>query len=366
MASNYTDSFAGDPYYILKGEQLSAAGVNAALNTKEKVANKVTTINNQSTDAQYPSAKVVYDALSGTNNDIVHKAGTETITGVKTFGVTGAPAEPLLGVAKTAAATNSGTKFATEAQVFGKQNTIAAGTAKNIVAYSGTAGTFDTLTRAAPTMETDTTKASDDKIPTEKAVATALAGKLAASDLTALDTKVTDLETTVSGLQEKLPIGTILMFNGIGWQDDVTRAGWYRCIADNVGQGVPDLESRFILGSNASGSTGGSNALTAAMLPQHTHSIYTDATKDTARTTVKTLTGYFGSLDDEGFTYDGTIFKSKGNTSGAAGSGGGRSVDFDATHEHTGGANNDNSTTTDSNTYNMPAYYTVIYIMRVR
>jgi hypothetical protein len=41
MASNYTDSFAGGPYFIKKGEQLSAAGMNAALNTKEKVANTV-------------------------------------------------------------------------------------------------------------------------------------------------------------------------------------------------------------------------------------------------------------------------------------------------------------------------------------
>ncbi|MDR1324343.1 MAG: hypothetical protein LBK68_07910 [Candidatus Margulisbacteria bacterium] len=122
MADNYTDTtdtnFKGEPYNIDTGKPLSAEGVRNALHTKENVSNKITTINNQSTDAQYPSAKVIYDTLSGTNNDIVHKANAETITGVKTFGTTTAAAEPLLGMAKTTGATNSGTKFATEAQVY--------------------------------------------------------------------------------------------------------------------------------------------------------------------------------------------------------------------------------------------------------
>jgi microcystin-dependent protein len=56
--------------------------------------------------------------LSGAGNDLVHKSNAETITGVKTFGTTGAEAEPKLGLAKTTAATNDGTKFATEAQVY--------------------------------------------------------------------------------------------------------------------------------------------------------------------------------------------------------------------------------------------------------
>ncbi|MDR1114259.1 MAG: hypothetical protein LBL50_04125 [Candidatus Margulisbacteria bacterium] len=68
MANNYTESFAGDPYYILKGEQLSAAGMTAALNTKEKVANKKDTVNNDSTE--YPSSKAVYDSLNEMNNKL--------------------------------------------------------------------------------------------------------------------------------------------------------------------------------------------------------------------------------------------------------------------------------------------------------
>jgi hypothetical protein len=68
MANDYTDSFAGDPYYILKGEQLSAAGMTIALNTKEKVANKKDTVNNDSTE--YPSSKAVYDSLNEINNKL--------------------------------------------------------------------------------------------------------------------------------------------------------------------------------------------------------------------------------------------------------------------------------------------------------
>ncbi|MDR1324338.1 MAG: hypothetical protein LBK68_07885 [Candidatus Margulisbacteria bacterium] len=339
MANNYTDSFAGDPYYILKGEQLSAAGMTAALNTKEKVANKQicsattgdtadTLTNASSSDSYYPTSKLV-----GKNLDTL---STTISTGLN-----------------------------------GKQNTITAGTANDILTKTTTAGTLGTLTKT--TAVAATASASDDKIPTEKAVAAALGGKLNASDLDTLDTDVSTLKTTVTGLQKLLPVGTILMFDGTGWQDNETMVGWYRCIADNSGQGVPDLSSRFILGSTTRGQTGGSNALTAAMLPKHTHSIYTDATKDTARTANKTLTGYISGA--YGWPYSSKI----GGTSGICSItnensyNGIKDVDvdnariyIDATHNHTGSASADNSTTTDTNTNNMPAYYTVIYIMRVR
>ncbi|MDR1452937.1 MAG: hypothetical protein LBJ25_03060 [Candidatus Margulisbacteria bacterium] len=62
MANDYTDNFAGEPYFISKGEQLSAAGMTAALNTREKVANKTDTLSNSSTE--YPSAKAVYNSLN--------------------------------------------------------------------------------------------------------------------------------------------------------------------------------------------------------------------------------------------------------------------------------------------------------------
>jgi hypothetical protein len=205
MASNYTDSFAGDPYYILKGEQLSAVGVNAALNTKEKVANKTDAIDssNNSSTAQYPSVKAVSDSLNAKDNGALHKAGAETITGVKTFGTTDAAAEPLLGVAKTTAATDDGKKIATEAQVY-------------------------------------------------------------------------NLAQALDGL--KLPVGTILMYDGRGWVDNQTIIGWYACIADNSRKDCPDLVDRFIKGSilasrATGGNTGNTVTINANNLPAHTHAL---------------------------------------------------------------------------------------------
>jgi hypothetical protein len=77
---------------------------------------------------------------------------------------------------------------------------------------------------------------SDDKIPTEKAVATAVAA-------------------AIGGLsfQAALPIGTILMYDGISWNDDYTLPGWYKCEGQTVpGYGtVPDLKNRFVIGYDA-------------------------------------------------------------------------------------------------------------------
>jgi hypothetical protein len=312
MASDYTDSFAGEPYFIKKGEQLSAAGMTTALNTKEKVANKVTTIDDSSTDAQYPSAKAVHGIIQ-TINTAINTAINTDLAGVKT-------------------------------SLAGKQSNIPAGTASNIVAYSGMAGTVSSLSRVTTVRGKDT--ASDDNIPTEKAVATAL-------------------ETAVGGLQKMFPVGTILMHAGIGWVDNITLPGWYQCDGNN---NTPNLKDKFIKGKGDLADTGGSNALTAAMLPKHTHTIYTNATKNTARTANKTLKGRFGLIDDgKGRIGDSGIFtyENWGGDSWDGDSGNRTIVNMDATHEHTGGANADNSSIDGAtNTSNMPAYYSLIYIIR--
>ncbi|MDR1453498.1 MAG: hypothetical protein LBJ25_05950 [Candidatus Margulisbacteria bacterium] len=120
MANNYTDTtdtdFKGENYNIDEGKKLSAEGMRAALHTKENVVNKKDTLSSSSTE--YPSAKAVYDSLNEKDSGAVHKAGNETITGVKTFGAADLAAEPKLGVAKITDAANDGTKFATEAQVY--------------------------------------------------------------------------------------------------------------------------------------------------------------------------------------------------------------------------------------------------------
>lgn len=78
-----------------------------------------------------------------------------------------------------------------------------------------------------------------------------------------------------------LPTGTILMYNGTNWQNDVTIPGWYMCDGQN---GTPDLRERFIAGCsysadrtipNAPGNFGGDNSfrLKTDHLPAHAHSI---------------------------------------------------------------------------------------------
>ena len=36
-------------------------------------------------------------------------------------------------------------------------------------------------------------------------------------------------------MMESLPVGTILMYDGSGWQDNVTLKGWYACVSANAG-----------------------------------------------------------------------------------------------------------------------------------
>ncbi|GBR72857.1 hypothetical protein NO1_0314 [Candidatus Termititenax aidoneus] len=151
MASNYTDTtdadFTTGDYNIDTGKNLSAAGMRNALHTKENVANK-----------QVSSTNDMADVLDASSSDDYY------------------PSSKLAG--KNFAALRSG-----------KQDKIAAGTANDIAAYSGTEGTFNTLTRTT-TLETNTTSASDEKIPTEKAVADALSGKASSSDLAAKQDKI--------------------------------------------------------------------------------------------------------------------------------------------------------------------------------
>ncbi|MDR1323740.1 MAG: hypothetical protein LBK68_04800 [Candidatus Margulisbacteria bacterium] len=268
MANNYTDSYDG----IATGAPLSAAKMTAALNTKEKVANKKDTITAGSS-TEYPSSKAVTDALGG------------------------------------------------------KQDNILGGTAKNIVAYSGTAGTFSELTRVATTMETSVTNASDDKIPTEKAVCSILNGTnndivhksgmetitnvktfgtaSAAAEPVLGKTKTTDAENDgakfateaqVYKKQDKLtdaqltllnslgtlsffPKGTILAFSKTAWEDDTSddfRRIWKVCNAANhaANSSIPDLTNKFLRGGNPDdyGATGnGQKTLSINEIPAHSH-----------------------------------------------------------------------------------------------
>ncbi|GBR74488.1 hypothetical protein NO1_1653 [Candidatus Termititenax aidoneus] len=306
MASNYTDTtdadFTTGNYNIAREKPLSAAGVRNALHTKENVANKQVSSTNDtadvldtsSSDSYYPSSKLAGKNLAalrsgkqdkiaaGTKNDIVaysgttagtfgtlprvttlaadtisasdekiptekavatalstkaedgdalHKAGSETITGVKTFGTATEAAEPLLGKAKTDDATNSGVKFATEAQVYSLDN-----------------------------------KKQD---------------KLTAAQQNVLDsgitkTKVDDYDNYFANLGF-FPKGTILAFSKDAWdaKDSAFKAIWKVC--DGApGSNTPNLVGRFLRGAEyPAGGTGGTNdqkiKLEVKHLPSHTH-----------------------------------------------------------------------------------------------
>jgi hypothetical protein len=90
---------------------------------------------------------------------------------------------------------------------------------------------------------------------------------------------------------DPLPKGTILMFSGENWVDNQTIPGWYACIApegqptktiQGVGT-IPNLVDRFVMGSQPEEieQTGGANSvqLTEENLPSHSHSYtYRDGT----------------------------------------------------------------------------------------
>ncbi|MDR1323163.1 MAG: hypothetical protein LBK68_01870 [Candidatus Margulisbacteria bacterium] len=339
MANDYTEKFEGTPYFIKKGEQLSAAGMTAALNTKEKVANKKDTINNSSTE--YPSSKAVYDGLNVKDNGALHKAEAETVTGVKTFGTVDAAAEPLLGVAKTTDATNSGIKFATEAQVYsaasGKQDKISAGTAKDIMAYSGTAGTFGTLTRttAISAKKEDT---SDDKIPTEKAIAAYVADLI-------------------------LPKGTILAMENAAYYNsasDEFKSKWKVCNAANhaIDELVPNLEHKFLRGLQSGDTTisgDGKKTLSIDEIPSHSH-----------KHTHLPHSNHYGEtngMDDNSHTPSG-VFSMGDYTGSTSGDSRGTWLKMDA--EHDNNHSYDETTAGGGKAFDvLPAFYTVIYIMKI-
>jgi microcystin-dependent protein len=79
------------------------------------------------------------------------------------------------------------------------------------------------------------------------------------------------------------PKGTILMYDGDGWVDDQTIAGWYACTAANAAAGLtPNLENQFIMGGGSVADikkTGGANSktLTSNNIPRHNHDTHTGA-----------------------------------------------------------------------------------------
>ena len=201
--------------------------------------------------------------------------------------------------------------------------------------------------------------------------------------------------------QEILPIGTILMYDGTNWQDNITLAGWYRCDAVNKAVGrTPNLTDRFIMGGVSAGTENGTNALLLETkhLPAHSHSITDKShTHDThnGKFTVSDGDGKLDINNTEGCEFvqvsvprDGGVFSVENRMKNEIGNwaefsnlggsytpekyGNGTSsglcetVVLSAAHSQasTGITSTNNSANGGQTFDNRPAYYTVIYIKR--
>lgn len=84
-----------------------------------------------------------------------------------------------------------------------------------------------------------------------------------------INEKITNIKTNITALQDAMPIGSIIMFNG---KAEEIPSGWAICDGTN---GTPNLIDKFIKGSNIAGSTGGASQVTlsGAQLPPHRHKV---------------------------------------------------------------------------------------------
>lgn len=81
-----------------------------------------------------------------------------------------------------------------------------------------------------------------------------------------IDASGTIKNTTTNTTYDPLPVGTILMFNGSNWIDNETMIGWYQC---NGANGTPNLIDKFIMGASRSGQEGGENETTEIITHSH-------------------------------------------------------------------------------------------------
>lgn len=84
-----------------------------------------------------------------------------------------------------------------------------------------------------------------------------------------INEKITNIKTNITALQDAMPIGSIIMFNG---KAEEIPSEWAICDGTN---GTPNLINKFIKGSNIAGSTGGASQVTlsVAQLPPHKHKV---------------------------------------------------------------------------------------------
>lgn len=87
------------------------------------------------------------------------------------------------------------------------------------------------------------------------------------TNIAANTAEIKNIKTNITALQDAMPVGSIVMFNG---KAEEIPSGWAICDGTN---GTPNLIDRFILASTYAGGTGGKSqvTLTVSQLPPHRH-----------------------------------------------------------------------------------------------
>ena len=82
-------------------------------------------------------------------------------------------------------------------------------------------------------------------------------------------TDITNIKNEIKNLQDAMPVGSIIMYNG---KAEEIPSGWAICDGTN---GTPNLLDRFILASTYCGGTGGQSQITLSVsqLPPHKHRV---------------------------------------------------------------------------------------------
>ena len=200
-----------------------------------------------------------------------------------------------------------------------------------------------------------------------------LSDVITASGLTPNNTGADQLR---KALHAMFPVGTIWMYDGANWRDNVTLPGWYACVPENedggsagLRYGITSLVDRFVMGKAATGSgaTGGTNSyqLTASQLPAHTHTINHDHAVFSSRgqsvNHTHTISGTAGTAGNHTHTVYGTIYSGGGADGLEAGHN--RNLDNHAegssssgSHTHSVSGSTSNNTIGHTHQINVPAY----------
>ena len=89
------------------------------------------------------------------------------------------------------------------------------------------------------------------------------------TNITTNTNDITNIKNEIKNLQDSMPVGSIIMFNG---KAEEIPSGWAICNGEN---GTPNLIDRFILGSTYCGGMGGKSQVTLSVsqLPPHRHKV---------------------------------------------------------------------------------------------